>query len=488
MTFAAVILSLIVIAGYYVGSETPQEAAHASQTQQPIQHAPVRIVDGRAAPVSLLNPPLIASEAVVPWRKENLNLRSITLLVRGNGPQIVYDDGRSFDVPTTIYAPSGPATLSSDPTVGTAVISSTPLSDVNASKAERIQISADQLHDINGDGWPEIVLNDYSGGAHCCTRLIIVSLRPDAPVCVFAQDLGSASADIQDIDGDGRREISTNVFAEYALGSFAFGTYGVPVIYSAGRDGVYSVNTRNFSNIIESRYAAAKTEYESRSFDTPEEQDSTLINLFFLGYMTGHRDEAFTFLRSLQPLDQNSDTPTEKLTQSLRMWAPEVLDEPEWQQIATSSTPSSQVPSDSTSSTDKSANTKIREVLDAWVASFRARDASRHASCYAAVVERYFLKTNVTRDQIERDKQAAFLRIASIRRYEITDVVIAAQLPDRYSATFRKSWDTPSANGIPFSGEEIQKLVFGKFDDGWKIVSEEEVQILDVVKGSIRRG
>src|SRR5215475_594876 len=311
------------------------------------------IVDGRPGPVSLLNSPILPREPVVAAHPIT-GLRSIAVVRKGNNTQIVYNDGKLFDVPKAIYEPSGPPSSKLDEAIGTVLVGSHPLDDEKGpaenTRDWRLQIPLNQLRDINGDGWPEIVFSDYSGGLHCCTRLVIISLRPDMPMCVFARDLGSdlgplevdKATDIQDLDGDGRREIRTTARAEYALGTFA-GTYGVPVIYSAGGDGVYRVNTRAYTSILEQQYTSAKVEYATQPHDSTQVQDSTLIDLFLLAYLTGHRDDAFNYLRSLQPLDPSPELrqarhavalnspPTsalDTLAETLKTWAPEVLSEP----------------------------------------------------------------------------------------------------------------------------------------------------------------
>jgi TPR repeat protein len=127
---------------------------------------------------------------------------------------------------------------------------------------------------------------------------------------------------------------------------------------------------------------------------------------------------------------------------------------------------------------------KIRQVLDAWVESFKSRDATRHADCYAPMIERYFLQNNVNHDQLRRNKDAAFQRISEVRQYDIADVTIANEASERYSATFNKTWNYLRVDGTIVSGEEIQRLVFDLFDGQWKIVREEEVKIIHVEKST----
>ncbi len=147
----------------------------------------------------------------------------------------------------------------------------------------------------------------------------------------------------------------------------------------------------------------------------------------------------------------------------------------------------SQIASPSQMRPSDSPEASILQLLDVWDDSFKAKDAARHSDCYAPMIEKYFLRSNITHDQLRRYKETSFQNISEIRQYELHDVAIAPETAGRYSATFRKLWDTTGADGKQFSGEEIQKLQFDTFNGEWKIVSEVEVKIIHVVKGDIRR-
>lgn len=64
--------------------------------------------------------------------------------------------------------------------------------------------------DITGDGRPDVVVTDWSGGAHCCYSATVYSV--DAAMAVrevFRANLGSCMANFEDLDGDRRLELIT---------------------------------------------------------------------------------------------------------------------------------------------------------------------------------------------------------------------------------------------------------------------------------------
>lgn len=61
--------------------------------------------------------------------------------------------------------------------------------------------------DINGDGRPDLVLEGYSGGAHCCWTYWIVSLAPSPRLA--GKIFNETTLRFQDLEGDGKTEIVT---------------------------------------------------------------------------------------------------------------------------------------------------------------------------------------------------------------------------------------------------------------------------------------
>jgi hypothetical protein len=299
-----------------------------------------QVTDLRAPQVSLLNHPTFTPSPTASWDAQNVS-GTITLKSVNNALSFVYPDGSRFAVNSGMFPTGSAGSAVFDDNFGTIAVTTSGLQSQQASASTwQVQFQASQAKDINGDGFPEIVLSDYSGGAHCCTTITVVSLRPRGPFIIFSEDLGSDGAVFKDIDGDGRREIRYDHLFEYALGDFAHGTFGVPVICSAGSDGVYRVNTRAFAQLLSNEYEAQMRDHQKATYDDAqvgaEEQDRDLINLFFLAYVAGRRAEAFDLLEQLKPL--NTDPPSNAnpfaiLEDALKKVAAEVLQEADWLRI-----------------------------------------------------------------------------------------------------------------------------------------------------------
>jgi ketosteroid isomerase-like protein len=151
-------------------------------------------------------------------------------------------------------------------------------------------------------------------------------------------------------------------------------------------------------------------------------------------------------------------------------------------------------PADSTSidatGMTSEAQESVKSAVLVWVESFRAKDAAKNAACYAPLVDRYFRRNNVSREQVQQYKQTAFEQMLDIRKFDVSNVRIEV-VPsfqraensvhyDRVSAVFQKEWDDTESTGMTFSGREIEKLTFTSSSEGWKIVREEEVEIIEV--------
>jgi hypothetical protein len=102
--------------------------------------------------------------------------------------------------------------------------------------------------DLDGDGEPEVVLDLYTGGAHCC--FVSRFYRWDGTTYVPSdRNFGDPSYRLEDLDGDGVTEIVTadDRFA-YAFTAFAFSL--LPVRIYDLRAGAWQLVTKRFPDQV----------------------------------------------------------------------------------------------------------------------------------------------------------------------------------------------------------------------------------------------
>ncbi len=87
-------------------------------------------------------------------------------------------------------------------------------------------------YDLNNDGKKEILIEMYSGGAHCCTSLYAGEISGDRFVLSDSISWGNSFYEIEDLDNDGKYEIAgvndmfAYAFTNYAESRFSLMIYG----------------------------------------------------------------------------------------------------------------------------------------------------------------------------------------------------------------------------------------------------------------------
>jgi len=119
----------------------------------------------------------------------------------------------------------------------------------------------------------------------------------------------------------------------------------------------------------------------------------------------------------------------------------------------------------------------IRLMLAEWIESFKQKDVSVQADCYAPDVDVYYRKHNVSRAFVAENKERAFAAIAQIRNFEINDIKLSFESPSQATVTFNKTWDTTLTSGKPYAGSELERLGLTLVDGKWRIKREEELTI-----------
>jgi hypothetical protein len=108
------------------------------------------------------------------------------------------------------------------------------------------------LRDLDADGKPEIVVQSFSGGAHCCTHTTIYGFDGDRVQTTETGPLNSSGGEFKDLDGDRTLEFVTvdNAFL-YAFSSYA-GSFPPDAIFAYQNGKLVDV-TRRYPKLLRGR-------------------------------------------------------------------------------------------------------------------------------------------------------------------------------------------------------------------------------------------
>jgi hypothetical protein len=110
--------------------------------------------------------------------------------------------------------------------------------------------SAVQVVDLEGTGEPDVVLDLYSGGAHCCTVVQIFSFDPAANTYVKTErEFGDPDARVVDLRHDGRFEFLT-ADDSFAYRFTDFAASGLPIEIFTFSAGHFTDVTRSYPKLI----------------------------------------------------------------------------------------------------------------------------------------------------------------------------------------------------------------------------------------------
>jgi ketosteroid isomerase-like protein len=125
---------------------------------------------------------------------------------------------------------------------------------------------------------------------------------------------------------------------------------------------------------------------------------------------------------------------------------------------------------------DASTEGELRAALGEWVAATNARDVGRQMNYYAPRVEAFYLSRGASREAVRAEKARLFGRASSVN-VQATRPEIQMSRDGRTAVMrFRKRYQITGEDSR--SGEVLQELRWRRTADGWKIVGERDLRVI----------
>ena len=181
--------------------------------------------------------------------------------------------------------------------------------------------------DINGDGRTDLIVTDWSGGAHCCYSIDVYSLE-QTPKPLLSLNVGNCGTpDLSDLNGDGRLEIITcddQWSSAYCV--FAFAPMPRVVFEYDRARGKYVPATPRFRNYFSKEVTVLSSDAQRQIADN-QGRDPGLDKCAVLGpalamMYQGRFTDGVTLIRRLykQPDRQQFERDTVGMVRSSPLW------------------------------------------------------------------------------------------------------------------------------------------------------------------------
>ena len=156
--------------------------------------------------------------------------------------------------------------------------------------------------DINGDNIPELIVSQYTGGAHCCSSTTIHSLSTELKTILDVQT-GNCPGEFEDVDHDGKLEFVTCDDAwAYEKCAFAFSPMPVAVFTYSAAAGKYAPDTPHYREHFQKDIAESIAQAEKQVADAardPDQDACTVLGPVLDLMYVGRFDEGVALFRRL---------------------------------------------------------------------------------------------------------------------------------------------------------------------------------------------
>lgn len=152
-----------------------------------------------------------------------------------------------------------------------------------------------ELTDLDSDGTPEVVVQTFTGGAHCCLAITTYTWQSEQFNPVYFGYLDGGGGEFKDLNDDGLMEFVTldNAFF-YSFSSYA-GSYP-PSVMLTYENGEYRDTTPQFTNYLEDTAAGMRFTVEDPEFADRGDKNGVLAGYVAQSIRLGRYREAWLFM------------------------------------------------------------------------------------------------------------------------------------------------------------------------------------------------
>jgi ketosteroid isomerase-like protein len=134
-------------------------------------------------------------------------------------------------------------------------------------------------------------------------------------------------------------------------------------------------------------------------------------------------------------------------------------------------------PAEGESEADAGVQGELRAALGEWLAATNARDVGRQMNFYAPTVDAFYLTRNTPRAAVRAEKARVFATAQAVNVQAAPPDIRLSRDGRTAVMRFRKRYQITGGAGAR-SGEVLQELRWRRTPDGWKIVSERDLRVL----------
>ncbi|MGB3200722.1 MAG: hypothetical protein WBA99_07460 [Nodosilinea sp.] len=152
-----------------------------------------------------------------------------------------------------------------------------------------------ELMDLDSNGMPEVVVQTFTGGAHCCLAYTTYSWQDEQFTPIYFGYLDGGGGEFIDLNSDGLMEFVTldNAFF-YSFSSYA-GSYPPSVILTYD-NGEYRDTTTEFTNYLEDMAAGMRFTIEDPEFANRGDNNGVLAGYVAQSIRLGQYRDAWQYM------------------------------------------------------------------------------------------------------------------------------------------------------------------------------------------------